>query len=62
MFVDIKEKVAVIQAYVNHLKGVEIEVNLAQFQDLNNVLKLETAYQIAIKWFQDNNGRIEHAR
>ena len=59
MFVDIKEKIAIIQAYIYHHKGVEVDINLPQFQDLNNILKLETCYQIAIRWFQENNGKIE---
>ena len=59
MFVDIKEKVAIVEAYINHLKEQEVRINMEQFRDMNNVIKLEMAYQIASQYFQQNNGKIE---
>jgi len=62
MFVDIKEQVAVVQAYIAHRTDKDIEINLEQMSNPINVIKLNSAYQIATRWFQENNGRIEHAR
>ena len=59
MFVDIKEKVAIVEAYINHLKEQEVRINMEQFRNMDNILKLEVAYQKAIRWFQENNGKIE---
>ena len=59
MFVDIKEQIAVLQAYIYHRKGVEVDINLNQFQNPMNVLLLNQAYQVATQWFQENNGKIE---
>ena len=59
MFVDIKEKVAVIKCYIAHRTDKDIEINLQQMSDPMNVLMLNNAYQIAIRWFQENNGKIE---
>lgn len=59
MFIDVREKVAIVEAYINHLKEQEVRVNMSQFQDLNNILKLETCYQIASQYFQQNDGKIE---
>lgn len=59
MFIDVREKVAIVEAYINHLKEQEVTINMEQFRDMDNILKLEVAYQKAIKWFQQNNGKIE---
>ena len=62
MFVDIKEQIAVIKCYIAHRTNKEIEINMAQFQNPINMVKLNSAYQIAIRWFNENNGRIENVR
>ena len=59
MFVDIKEQIAVIKCYIAHRTDKDIEINLNQFENPVNVLLLNQAYQIAIRWFQENNGKIE---
>ena len=59
MFVDIKEQIAVIKCYLAHRPDKDIEINLNQFENPVNVLLLNQAYQIAIRWFQENNGKIE---
>ena len=59
MFVDIKEQIAVIKCYIAHRTDKDIEINLQQMSDPMNVLMLNNAYQKAIRWFQENNGKIE---
>lgn len=59
MFVDIKEQIAVVKCYIAHRTDKDIEINLQQFSDPMNVLMLNNAYQTAIRWFQENNGKIE---
>lgn len=40
--------VAVVQAYINHVKGVTVKINLNQFSNPQNVLLLQAAYGHAI--------------
>ena len=59
---EIKEMVSVIQAYIAHRKDTEIEVNLEQFREPLNIIKLNNAYSIAVNWFNENKGKIELKR
>lgn len=51
--------IAVIQSYIGHRKGVEIEINMNQFQNPMNIMLLNNAYNIAVQWFNDNKGQIK---
>jgi len=55
---DVHRMIAVVQDYINHRKGIEVDININQFQNPINLLKLKEAYEIAIDWFNDNNGKI----
>lgn len=56
---DIKEMIAVVQAYINHRKDLEVDININQFRDPINILKLKEAYDISLEWFRNNNGSIK---
>ena len=50
--------IAVVQAYINHRKGIEVDIDINQFQNPINLLKLKEAYDIAVDWFKKNNGKV----
>lgn len=54
------EQIAVVQAYIFHRTGKEIEINTNQFVDIINVFKLNQAYAIATTWFRNNNGSVNY--
>ena len=54
----LQEMVAVVTTYINHRKGVNVDINLQQFQNPMNVLLLQQAYSTAVNWFTSNNGSI----
>jgi len=55
----IQEKVAVVTAYINHRKNVEVEINIDNFNyDPIGVMKLNVAYTYAVNWFQNNGGTL----
>ena len=57
---DIRGMVAVVQSYINHRKGVEVQINLQQFNNPINLIKLQTAYSTALNWFESNKGNINY--
>ena len=46
---EIKQMIALVQCYIHHKKGIEVEINLNQFNNPINVLLLRQAYEVAIK-------------
>lgn len=48
---DIREQIAVVQAYINHRKGVTVQIYISNGRDL---MLLQQAYEIAIEWFNNN--------
>lgn len=55
----IELKIAVVQAYCNHCTGKTPDVNLKQFADISNIMKLESAYIQATNFFSRNHGSIQ---
>jgi hypothetical protein len=53
---DITEMIAVIEAYISHRTGQQIRIN-QESAWVRGDLTIQ-AYNIATKWFQDNDGRI----
>lgn len=51
--------IAVVQAYINHRKGVTVNIEIRGMED---ILKLTEAYNIAMDWFSKNNGSITQVR
>lgn len=49
---EIKQMIAVVQCYIHNKKGIEIEINLHQFNNPMNVLMLRQAYNVAISNLQ----------
>lgn len=54
----IENMIAIIQSYIGHRKGVEIEINMNQFQEPKNIILLNEAYNTAVNWFNNNKGQI----
>ncbi len=50
--------IAVVQAYINHRKGITVDINMEQFRDIRNVMLLNNAYSIAVEYFQNNKGNV----
>lgn len=49
------EQIAVVQAYINHRTGQTVQIRIDTPFD---VIKLNKAYQMAVEWFENNNGQI----
>ena len=62
MQVSLNEQIAVVQAYITHRTDKDITINMQQFVDVFNVMKLAQAYNYATEWFQSNNGTINYFR
>lgn len=45
---DVREMIAVVQAYINHRTGKTVQINIRGGQDL---ILLQRAYNIAINYF-----------
>ena len=45
-------KIAVVQCYIHHLKGVEVDIIIPQTFD--EAIKLEKAYKVAKSYFENN--------
>lgn len=56
---DIKVMIATIQSYIHHRTGKEVDINIQQFNNPMNIVKLQQAYDCAINWFRSNNGSIQ---
>lgn len=52
------EQVAVVCAYINHRKEVNVQINMQQFRNPMNIILLNKAYNIAVSWFNNNGGSI----
>lgn len=50
--------VAVVQAYIFHRKEVSVDINMQQFSDAINWIKLQNAYNTAVNWFNNNKGSV----
>jgi hypothetical protein len=48
----IEQMIATVQIYIHHRKDVEVKINIRNLQD---VAKLTRAYNIAVKWLNENN-------
>lgn len=48
---DIREQIALVQDYINHRKGVTVQIRITTSRDL---MLLQQAYAIAIEWFNNN--------
>ena len=55
----VEEMIAVVQAYINHRKGVTVNIEI---RGMDDILKLTKAYNIAMEWFSKNNGSIVQIR
>ena len=53
------EQIAVVQAYINHRTGQTIQIRI---DTPRNLIMLNKAYQIAVEWFENNNGQINIIR
>ena len=62
MQVSLNEQIAVVQAYITHRTDKDITINMQQFADVFNVMKLAQAYNFAVQWFQSNNGTVNYLR
>lgn len=51
---DIREMLAVVQAYINHHKGVTIDINIQQFNHPLAVVQLQDMYAIAMDFFRND--------
>ena len=56
---NVEEMIAVVQAYINHRKGVTVNIEIRNGED---IFKLMEAYNIAMEWFSKNNGSITQVR
>jgi len=56
-FISDVEKISVVMAYINHRKGVK--VNIRKPRDLREALQLDDAYNYAVRWFKDNGGGVK---
>ena len=54
-----KIKISVVQHYINCRKDVQVIIKI---ENLRDILLLDIAYDIAVKWFRQNNLRIIHIR
>ena len=52
---DIPYMIAVVQAYIHHRKDVNVNIKIESARD---IILLKRAYDIALKWFEQNNGKI----
>lgn len=54
---DASEMIAIVQAYINHRKDVEVDI----YHPTNErqMMKLAHAYTIAVDFFNSNNGSIK---
>lgn len=55
----IENMVSVVQVYIHMRKDVQVQINMNQFQDPFNVMKLVNAYNIANEWFMSNKAKIK---
>ena len=52
---NVKNMIAVVQLYIFHRKGVEVDIGIRSQID---ILKLIKAYDYAVGWFEHNNVKI----
>jgi hypothetical protein len=52
---NIKEMISVVQMYIHHRKGVEVQISIRNTID---IFKLTQAYDIAVNWLNENNFKI----
>lgn len=50
----IEEMIATVQIYIHHRKDKEIQITIKNARD---IVLLTKAYNIAVKWLNDNNFR-----
>jgi len=50
--------VALIQCYINHRTGKQVDINLHSAMMRPDLLM--SAYSAAERWFTENNGRVEY--
>lgn len=50
---------AVVQRYIHIRKDKQVQINMNQFQDPFNVIKLVNAYNVANEWFISNKAQIK---
>lgn len=51
---DIREMIAVVQAYINHQKGVTVDINIHQFNHPLAVVQLQDMYAVAMDFFRND--------
>lgn len=54
MFTSVEEQIAVVEAYIHHRTGKQIRVSTFNL----DLIKLNTAYNYASKWFKEYDGQI----
>ena len=52
---NVKEMIAIVQMYIHHRKGVEVNISIRNTKDMFLLVK---AYDIAQQWRAENNFRM----
>jgi len=52
------QMIALVQAYINHRTGKTVQISIRSPRDF---MLLKKAYDIAVRWFEENEGEIKLA-